>query len=76
MRGVHLTRKLDKAGLIVSWLLHRNRYMRQYYGEHYNRDVQVHNVKNHENFYLKSNSKISVLKKFLHMYTHHHHTLS
>ena len=45
MRGVHLTRKLDKAGLIVSWLLHRDRYMRQYYGEHYNTDVQVHNVK-------------------------------
>ena len=46
MRGVHLTTKLDKAGLIVSWLLHRDRYMRQYYGEHYNRDVQVHKVKN------------------------------
>ena len=45
MRGVLLTRKLDKTGLIVSWLLHRDGHMRQYYGEHYNRDVQVHNVK-------------------------------
>ena len=27
-----------------NWLLHRDRYVKQYYSEHYNRDVQVHNL--------------------------------
>ena len=48
MRGVHLKRKLKyikKAGVaaicIAAWLLHCNRYVRQYYSEHFNRDVLV-----------------------------------
>ena len=28
------------------WLLHCDRYVRQYYCERYNRDVQVHNLEN------------------------------
>ena len=26
----------EKAGVVASWLLHRNRYVRHYYSEHYN----------------------------------------
>ena len=50
MRGVHLKRRLKydnkKDGVVVSQLLHLNQYLRQYYIEHYIRDVQVHNLKN------------------------------
>ena len=47
IRAVHLNRKLKcavKAGVVATSLLHGNQYMRQYYSEHYNRDVQVHNL--------------------------------
>ena len=50
-------------GVVAIWLLHCNQYMRQYYSERYNRDVQVyerlyynmyvHSKLNHKNFYLK-----------------------
>ena len=30
-----------RAGVVASCLLHSNQYARQYYGEHYNRDIQV-----------------------------------
>ena len=45
MRGVHLKRKLrctEKAGVLASWLLHHGQYVRQYYSECCNRDVQMH----------------------------------
>ena len=47
MRSVHLKRTLryiEKASIVARWLLHRNQYMRQYYGDHYIRDIQVHNL--------------------------------
>ena len=47
MRGVHLKRKLkytEIAGVVAGWLLHHDQYMREYYSECYNRDVQVHNL--------------------------------
>ena len=59
MRGVHLKRKLKytaKAGVLASWLLHCVWYVRQYFSECYNRDVQVHiepQKLNHKNFCLK-----------------------
>ena len=31
----------EKAGMVASWLLHHDQYVKQYYREHYNRDVQV-----------------------------------
>ena len=54
MRGpytyIHLNRKLkytEKAVVVAryicSWLLHHNQYVRQYYSECYNRDIQVEN---------------------------------
>ena len=49
MRSVHLKRTLkyiEKAGIVARWLLHRNQYMRQYYSEHYIRDIQVQNLEN------------------------------
>ena len=35
-----------KAKVVVIWLLHQDRYVRQYYSERCNRsrDVQVHNL--------------------------------
>ena len=33
-----------KAEVVASWLLHCNKYVRQFYSERYNRHVQVHNV--------------------------------
>ena len=44
MRGVQLKRELkytEKAEVTASWLLHRDRYMREYYSEHYNRVFQA-----------------------------------
>ena len=32
-----------KAEVVASWLLHCNQYVRQFYSERYNRDVQVDN---------------------------------
>ena len=49
MRGVHLKMKLKctvKDGVVASQLLHHDQYVRQYYSEHYNRGVQVDNLKN------------------------------
>ena len=46
MRSVHLKRTLkciEKAGIAARQLLYRNQYMRQYYSDHYIRDIQVHN---------------------------------
>ena len=58
MRDVHLKSKLEYtkiAEVVAIWLLlHHNRYVRQYYSECYDRDVQVHNLEhenNHEKFY-------------------------
>ena len=51
-RGVHLKSKLkytEKAGLVASWLLQYiiiNNYVKQYYSEYYNRDVQMLNLEN------------------------------
>ena len=36
----------EKAGVVASWLLHHDRYLRQYYSECYKRDVQVCNLLN------------------------------
>ena len=50
MRGVHLKTKLkytENGGVVAGWLLHCDQYVRQYYSECYNRDVQVHNLENH-----------------------------
>ena len=44
MKGVHLKRKFkytETAGVVASWLLRHDRYMRQHYRERYNRAVQV-----------------------------------
>ena len=51
MRGVHLKEEssnisTEKARVVASWLLYHDRYVRQYYSEHYNRDFQVYNLKN------------------------------
>ena len=49
MRGVHLKRDLKYikiTGVVGSWLLHHNQYVRQYYSERYNRDGQVYNLEN------------------------------
>ena len=52
MIGVHLKRRLkytEKAGVVASWLLQYiiiNNYVKQYYSEYYNRDVQMLNLKN------------------------------
>ena len=48
MRDLYQKRKLVAA----SWLLHANQYLRQYYSECYNRDIQVCNLKK---IYLKEN---------------------
>ena len=45
MRSVHLKRTLkyiEKASIVARRLLHHNQYMRQYYSEHYIKDIQVH----------------------------------
>ena len=47
MRDVLLKRKLkytEKTGVVTNWLLHCDRYMRQYCSECYNRDVPVRNL--------------------------------
>ena len=47
MSGVQLKRKLkytENAGVVASWLLHHDQYMRQYYSECYNRDMHMHNL--------------------------------
>ena len=53
------TKKNKNAGLVASWMLHSNQYVRQYYSEHCNRDVYIITSKitqlNHENFYSKRN---------------------
>ena len=36
----------EKAGVLASWLLHCDGYAKPYYSERYNRDGQVHNLKN------------------------------
>ena len=62
MKGVHLKTKLkytEKAGVVTSCLLYYNLYVRKYYSEHYNRDVQVHNLE----FYLKKN--LLILENFI-----------
>ena len=52
MIGVHLKRRLkytEKAEVIASRLLQYiiiNNYVKQYYSEYYNRDVQMLNLKN------------------------------
>ena len=48
-------RYTKRAVVVAIWLLHRYRYVEQYYSEHYNRDVQVCNLENQENFYLTRN---------------------
>ena len=48
LKGIHLKRKLkytEKAGLVASWLLDYNQYIRQYYSECYNRDIYMYNLK-------------------------------
>ena len=46
MRVLRMKRKLKIAGVAASWLLHCDSYVRLYYSEHYNRDVQVNNLEN------------------------------
>ena len=50
MRGVHLKRKLkytEKLKLhIAGCYIVIDSYMRKYYNECYNRDIQVHNLEN------------------------------
>ena len=49
MRDVHIRGKLkhtEKARVVVGWLLHYDRYVRQYYSKCYNREAQVENFKN------------------------------
>ena len=52
IRGVHLKRRLkytEKAGVVASWPLQYiiiNNYVKQYYSEYYNRDVQMLNLEN------------------------------
>ena len=40
--GVHLN-LYEKAGVEAGWLLHHDQYLRQYYGECYNRDFHLEN---------------------------------
>ena len=51
MRDVQLKNKLKytkKVEVVFIWLLllHRDRYVSQYYSERYNRNIQVHNLEN------------------------------
>ena len=46
MRDVHLKKASSNALKEIEWLLHRDRYVGQYYSERYNRDVQMFNLEN------------------------------
>ena len=45
MRDVHL-KNIEKAGVATSWQPHHDQYVKEWYGEHYSRNVQVHSPKN------------------------------
>ena len=48
MRGIHLkiNKCIEIAGVVTSRLLYRDQYMREYYSERYNRDIQVYKLEN------------------------------
>ena len=52
IRGLHMKRRLkytEKAGVVASRLLQYiiiNNYVKQYYSEYYNRDIQMLNLEN------------------------------